>query len=92
MKFVLVVHVRISKPFAFWKRRFDGHRQARKAGGIEDVFCYPVIGEQAVVYGVRTSNPRLVHDMVYDEQVRPLIEESGFVIGSEVIHVCEDVG
>jgi hypothetical protein len=91
MKFVLVVRVQLCRPFAHWKQHFDAHRDARRAGGIEDVFCYPVIGEQAVIYGVRTSTPRSVHDMIYDEAIRPLIEASGFVVGSEQITVCEDL-
>jgi len=89
--FVLVVRVRLCRPFAFWKSHFDAHREARMAGGIEDIFCYPIVGEQAALYGVRTSTPRAVHDMVYDETVRPLIEASGFVVGSEQITVCEDL-
>ena len=91
MKFRVVVKVRLNKPFAFWKARFDSHRAARKAGGIEDVFASPVLGEQAAVYVVETTTPRAVHDMVYDDRVRPEIEASGFIIGSESITVCEVV-
>jgi hypothetical protein len=89
MQFLLVVRVNICKPYAFWRQHFDADRDGRRRAGIEDVFCYPVIGEQAVVYGVRTSNPRSVHDMVYDDRIRPMIEASGFVVGSEQITVCE---
>lgn len=89
MKFLVIVKVPLLKPFAFWKERFDSHRVARQAGGIEDVFAHPVIGEQAAVYAVKTSTPRAVHDMIYDEAVRPMIEESGFAVGREMITVCE---
>lgn len=92
MKFVLVVHVNICKPFEHWKAMFDADRDNRRQAGIEDVFCYPVVGEQAVVYGVKTASPRAVHDMVYDERIRPMIEASGFVVGSERITVCEYLG
>ncbi|EJL30813.1 Protein of unknown function (DUF3764) [Caulobacter sp. AP07] len=89
MKFLLVVKLSLSKPFAHWAERFDQHSQARAAAGIEDVFRHPVIGEQAAVYAVRTTTPRAVHDMIYDPAVRGHIEESGFVIGSEQILVCD---
>jgi hypothetical protein len=89
LKFLVVVKVPLTKPFAFWKQRFDAHRSAREAGGIKDVFAHPVIGEQAVLYAVETSTPRLVHDMIYDDSVRPGIEESGFTVGAEQITVCE---
>ena len=89
MKFLVIVKVPLRKPFAFWKERFDAHRPARQAGGIEDVFAQPVIGEQAVVYAVKTRMPRAVHDMIYNEAIRPMIEESGFVVGQEMITVCE---
>ena len=91
MNFLVVVRVPLIRPFAFWKQHFDTHRSARRAAGIEDVFAYPILGEQAVLYAVKTSTPRTVHDMIYDPTVRPLIEESGFVVGQEVITVCEVV-
>jgi hypothetical protein len=91
LNFLVVVKVPLVKPFAFWKKHFDAHRAARQAAGIEDVFAYPVVGEQAVLYAVRTRTPRAVHDLVYDEGARPLIEQSGFVVGQEVITVCEAV-
>jgi hypothetical protein len=89
MQFLLVVKVAISKPFEHWAERFDAHRAARAAAGIEDVFRHPVIGEQAIVYAVSTANPRAVHDMIYSPDAREGIEESGFVIGSEEIILCE---
>jgi hypothetical protein len=89
MQFVLVVKLRLDRPFDHWVSRFDAHRDARAAAGIVDIFRHPVIGEQAVVYAVRTADPRAVHDMIYDPDHRPGIEESGFVIGSEQILVCE---
>lgn len=91
MDFLVVVRVELCKPFDFWKGHFDAHREERRKAGIEDVFCHPVIGAQAALYGVRTTTPRLVHDMVYHDEIRPLIEASGFVVGSEQITVCEYV-
>ena len=87
--FMVVVKVRLSKPFAYWKERFDAHREGRREAGIEDVFCHAVIGEHAAIYAVRTGHPRRVHDMVYDPAIRPMIEESGFVVGTEEIVVAE---
>ncbi len=89
MEFLVVVHVSLSKPFNFWKGHFDAHREERRKGGIIDVFCHPIIGSQAALYGVRTKTPRLVHDMIYDDEIRKLVEASGFVVGSEKITVCE---
>jgi len=89
LKFLVVVRVPLNKPFAFWKERFDAHRAARAESGIQDVFARPVIGEQAALYAVETATPRAVHDMIYDEQVRPQIEASGFIVGREIITVCE---
>jgi hypothetical protein len=89
MKFFVIVQVRLTKPFAFWKERFDSHREARRAAGIHDRFAHPVIGEQAAVYAVETQTPRAIHDMIYDEAVRPEIEASGFVVGEEIITLCE---
>ena len=89
MKFMLIVKVRLAKPFAFWKSHFDAHDEARRAAGVHVVFCHPIIGEQAAMYAVETQTPRLVHDMIYDEEVGRLIEASGFVIGEEQITVCE---
>lgn len=89
MKFLLVVKFSLSRPYDHWVKRFDEHKDVRAASGIEDVFRSPVIGEQAVVYAVRTATPRAVHDMIYDDATRPHVEESGFVIGSERIWVCD---
>jgi len=89
VNFLVVVKVPLVKPFAYWKQRFDAHRDARRQAGIEDVFAHPVIGEQAVLYAVRTATPRAVHDLIYDEAARPQIEASGFVVGREQITVCE---
>jgi hypothetical protein len=89
MQFLMIVRVKLCKPFDYWKERFDAHREARRSSGIEDVFCYPVVGEQAAMYGVLTSTPRAVHDLIYSDAAKPLIEASGFVIGSEQITVCE---
>lgn len=91
MDFLVVVRVPLVKPFSFWKERFDAHRPARSAAGIEDVFAYPVVGEQAVLYAVKTRTPRAVHDLIYDEAARAEIEASGFVVGREQITVCEAV-
>ena len=91
MEFLVVVHVALSKHFAFWKSHFDAHGDERKKVGIVDVFCCPIIGAQAALYGVRTKFPRRVHDMIYDELIRQLIEASGFVVGSELITICEYV-
>jgi hypothetical protein len=89
VNFLVVVRVPLTKPFAFWRERFDAHRSVRREAGIEDVFAYPVIGEQAVLYAVKTRTPRAVHEMIYDEAARAEIEASGFVIGGEVITLCE---
>lgn len=91
MKFLVVVKARLSKPFSHWVAAFDADREARFSSGVEDLFRYPVIGEQCVVFAMRTESPRLVHDMMYDERVRPGIESSGLVIGSEQITVCEAI-
>lgn len=89
MKFLLVVKVKLCQPYAHWVARFDADREARRAGGVEDVFRHPVIGEQAAVFAMRTAEPRLVHDMMHDARLRPAIEASGLVIGSEEILVCD---
>jgi len=91
VNFLVVVKVPLVRPFSYWRERFEAHRSARQSVGIVDVFAYPVIGEQAVVYAVRTSTPRAVHDLIYDPAARPQIEESGFVVGREEITVCEIV-
>lgn len=83
--------IRITKPFAHWHQAFVEHGPFRRAQGIEDVLCAPVIGSQEVIYVVRTDNPRLVHDMSWSELARPLIEASGHVLGSEIYTVCEDI-
>lgn len=89
MVFAVVVKAQLNRSFAHWAERFDAHREMRAANGIVDIFRHPVIGEQAVLYAVRAENPRAVHEMIYDPDNRPGIEESGFVIGSERITVCE---
>ena len=89
MTVMLIVKLTLNKPFVHWVERFDAHNDARRAAGIETVFRHPMIGEQAVVYAVRTRTPRAVHDMIYDTEHRQSIEESGFVIGSEIIWVCD---
>jgi hypothetical protein len=91
MEFMVVVRVRLHRPFAQWKAEFDAHRETRANTGVHDAFCYPIVGEQAALYGVRTAFPRLVHDMVYDAEIRPVVEASGFVVGSEQITLCEMV-
>ena len=83
--------IRITKPFAQWHQAFIERGPARRAHGIEDVLCAPVIGCQEVIYVVRTDNPRWVHDMSWSEQARPLIEASGHVLGSEIYTVCEEI-
>lgn len=90
MAFIVIVKVRLDRPYGYWKERFLAHRHARQDLGIEDLFCHAVVGEQAAVYGVRTDHPRRVHDVVYDAAIRPGIEASGFVVGSERVVVCED--
>lgn len=89
MTFLLIVKVQLCRPYAHWVACFDADRDARRACGVEDVFRHPVIGEQAAVFAMRTAEPRLVHDMMYDPRVRPAIEASGLVIGSEQILVCD---
>jgi hypothetical protein len=89
MEFIVVVRVRLCRSFMQWKAEFDAHREARAKTGVHDEFCYPIVGEQAALYAVRTSSPRLVHDMVYDAEIRPIVEASGFVIGSEQVTLCE---
>lgn len=84
--------IRIAKPFAEWHRVFLEHAQARRACGIEDVMCAPVVGSQEVIYVVRTDDPRQVHDMSWSAEARAIIESSGHVIGSEVYTVCDEVG
>jgi hypothetical protein len=86
---IVVVRVQLCRPFGQWKAEFDAHREARAKTGVHDVFCYPIVGEQAALYGVRTSSPRLVHDTVYDAEIRPIVEASGFIVGSEKITLCE---
>lgn len=89
-RFLVVVRLRLDRPYAHWQSCFDADQDARAAAGISDVFRAAVVGDQAAVYAVRTDNPRLVHDYIYDPNVRPAIEGSGFVIGSEAIAVCEE--
>lgn len=89
-RFLVVVKLRLDRPYAHWQSRFDADRGPRESAGIFDVFRAAVVGEQAAIYAVRTDNPRLVHDYIYDPAMRPAIEESGFVIGSERISICEE--
>jgi hypothetical protein len=88
--FLVVVKLRLDRPYTHWQGCFDADRGPREAAGIRDVFRAAVIGEQAAIYAVRTSHPRLVHDYIYDPAIRPAIEGSGFIIGSESIAVCEE--
>ncbi|WP_082656872.1 DUF3764 family protein [Pseudomonas citronellolis] len=83
--------MRISKPFNEWYAGFSAHQGARAAAGIEDVLCAPVIGSQEVIYVVRTEHPRRVHDLMWSEAARPLIEASGHVLGSESFVVCDEI-
>jgi len=87
--YLVVVKVRLCLPYAHWESCFDADKPARAAAGIEDVFRYPVQGEQAALYGVKTAHPRMVHDFVYDPEKRPFVEASGFVVGREDITICE---
>lgn len=89
MEFVLIVKVALNRPFAHWAAAFDADEAARDRAGVHTLFRHPVIGEQAVVFGVRTASPRLVHDMMYHPDVRSGIELSGLVVGSEEIVVCD---
>lgn len=90
--YLAVVKIRIERPFAHWKAFFDAHAPARAALGIEDVLCAPVVGEQAVVYAVRTREPRRILDMMYEPQAREHIEASGHVLGAETFTLCEWLG
>lgn len=83
------VHARLNQPYAHWQACFEADREARRGGGVMDVFHGPVVGEQAVVFALRTTTPRLVHDMMYHPAMRPAIEASGLVVGSERITLCE---
>lgn len=91
-EFLVVVRVALSLPYAHWEACFDGDKEARAAGGITDVFRAPVLGQQAALYGVRTTQPRMVHDFVYEPLKRAEIESSGFIVGAETITVCEWTG
>lgn len=91
MQFLMIVKARLNVPFADWVAHFDAEDAQRRAGGVECIFRHPIIGEQSVVFGMRTENPRSVHDMMYHPMVRPGIEGSGLVIGSEEITVCEAI-
>lgn len=88
-EYLAVVKIRIDRPFAHWKPHFDAHAPARAALGIIDVLCAPVVGEQAVVYAVRTTTPRLIHDMMYEPEARSHILASGHVLGQETFTLCE---
>ena len=92
MRFLVVVKIDLSLPYAHWQTAYEAGRDARFATGVHDVFRHPVLGEQAALYAVETSDPRMVHDFVYDPARRPAIEASGFVVGSERITVCEVAG
>lgn len=89
-RFLVVVKLRLSRPYLHWQACFDADREAREEAGIESVFRAAVIGEQAAIYAVRTSTPRIVHDFIYDPIKRAEIEASGFVVGSEEIAICEE--
>jgi hypothetical protein len=90
-RFLAIVKIRIDKPFAHWKGFFDAHAATRAALGIEDVLCAPVIGEQAVVYAVRTAQPRLILDMMYEDAAQAHIRASGHLIGQETFTLCESL-
>lgn len=90
-RYLAVVKIRIDQPFAHWKAFFDAHAQARAQLGIEDVLCAPVVGEQAVVYAVRTYHPRLILDMMYEREAQAHIRASGHVLGAEQFTLCEVV-
>ena len=90
-RYLAVVKIRIDKPFAHWKAFFDAHAQTRAQLGIEDVLCAPVVGEQAVVYAVRTSHPRRILDMMYEAEAHAHIRASGHVLGAEQFTLCEVV-
>lgn len=90
-RFLVVVTLRLDRPYAHWQGRFDADRGPRESVGIFDVFRAAVVGEQSAIYAVRTDNPRLIHDYIYDPAMRPAIAESGFVIGSERIVVSEEL-
>lgn len=89
MQFFLIVKASLNRPYAYWVERFDADDVPRRASGVDVVFRHPVIGEQAVVFGVRVDDPRQVHDMMYDLDFRKVVEESGLVVGSEQILVCQ---
>lgn len=88
---LVIGRMRISKTYEQWHAGFMAHREARQASGIKDVLCAPVIGSQEVIYIVRTANPRQVHDLMWSDAVREVIEASGHVLGSETFVVCDDV-
>lgn len=90
--YLAVVKIRIDQPFAHWKSFFDAHAPARAALGIADVLCAPVVGEQAVVYAVRTAEPRRILDMMYEPEALAHIRASGHVLGAETFTLCEWVG
>lgn len=83
--------MRISKTFEEWHAGFMVHQSARQASGIEDVLCAPVIGSQEVIYVVRTAHPRRVHDLMWSDAARSVIEASGHVMGSETFVICDEV-
>lgn len=89
--YLVVVKIKLVARFAAWKAAYDAHRQARRDSGIEDVFCHPVLGEQAALYAVKTASPRMVLDMIYEPENRAFIEASGHVIGQETVTICEVV-
>lgn len=85
----MIVKARLAGQYEAWVKGFDADEAPRRASGVEVVFRHPVIGEQAVVFGMRTSDPRQIHDMMYSPDLRPLVELSGLVVGSEQIIVCQ---
>lgn len=89
MRCIVVVKASLSVTFEEWARHFDAGRDARAAHGVELVFRHPVIGEQAVVFAQRTDHPRLIHDMMYHPAIRPEIEASGLVLGTEEVLILD---
>lgn len=89
MSYLFIVKMDLDRPYAHWVEQFDADAPNREAGGVHCLFRHPVMGEQAVVFGMKTEDRRSVHDMMYHPDLRPHVEESGLVIGSEQILVCD---
>ncbi|MNG32253.1 hypothetical protein D3C84_1182170 [compost metagenome] len=50
-----------------------------------------MIGSQEVIYVVRTAHPRRVHDLMWSDAAREVIEASGHVMGSETFVICDEI-